>query len=119
MSLVKFVKMDSFKDIVHTSGYAKAQSGGNIGAAGATLFSERQKIEQNRKFVRGYKNSKVISDHLPARGSFRVVVPQEQNATGGQALGQRQQMAERAMTRAKQSSTSRPTLSMTRPAGYK
>lgn len=52
------------EDVVHSSAYAEAQNGGEIGTASAQSFEERQKIEQNRTMIQGYRDSKVINDAL-------------------------------------------------------
>lgn len=43
----------------HSSGYAKAQSGDNFGAASIASFETRKALNDARKFVPGYKNSKI------------------------------------------------------------
>lgn len=61
-ALLKYVmKNDKKQDIFHSSGYAKSQSGANFGAAGADSFEERKNIEEQRKFIRGYRNSKIVN----------------------------------------------------------
>ena len=49
------------KDALHSSGYAAVQNGANFGASSNLSFAERQKIEEERKFVRGYRNSRIAS----------------------------------------------------------
>ena len=53
---------DKKADILHSSGYARAQSGDNIGAASGTSFNVRRGIEEHRKFIKGYRNSKIMND---------------------------------------------------------
>ena len=52
---------DKAENLVHSSGYAKEQSGANIGAAGGESFAERQALEQKRQFIQSYKNSQLAS----------------------------------------------------------
>lgn len=46
-------------DFKHSSGYAKAQSGDNFGAASLASFEARKALDAQRKFVRKYKESKI------------------------------------------------------------
>lgn len=47
-------------DFLHSSGYAKAQNGNKIGASDQASFEARQAIENHRKYVRKYHNSKLL-----------------------------------------------------------
>lgn len=49
------------KDFLHTSIYAKAQSGSGIGAASTESFEKRKKIEKNRETIRGYRDSLIAA----------------------------------------------------------
>ena len=53
----------------HSSGYAREAYHNNIGSdrEQSDTFSARQDLEQNRQFVRGYKDAGVISDVGKAR----------------------------------------------------
>lgn len=57
--LIQRITHDSTKDVMHSSGYAVAQNENTFGAAGAQSFTMRQKIEQQRKFAQGYRNSRI------------------------------------------------------------
>lgn len=48
----------------HSSGYATAASGANIGASGGSneTFAARQDIDARRQFIKKYNNARVISD---------------------------------------------------------
>ncbi|MBR1795710.1 hypothetical protein IJ765_00400 [Candidatus Saccharibacteria bacterium] len=48
----------------HSSGYAREAYHGNIGSQKhpADTFDARQELENNRQFIRGYKDAKVITD---------------------------------------------------------
>lgn len=50
------------EDVAHSSAYAKAQNPGVMGSASAESFGARMMMEQNRKNVRGYGDSRVVSD---------------------------------------------------------
>ena len=52
---------DRAEDILHSSGFAQTQSGSGVGAAGGKTFAERQAVEQRRKMVQGYKNSRIVN----------------------------------------------------------
>lgn len=57
--LIRRVSNSTTSGVIHSSGYARAQSGNAIGASGDTSFAERQQIEQNRHLVQGYKDAHV------------------------------------------------------------
>lgn len=60
---------DDKAEIFHTSAYAQAQANEAIGAAAGTeSFQVRQELENQRKFVRGYKDSKLMQGTFTARG---------------------------------------------------
>lgn len=60
--LKRFVFKDKKEDILHSSGYAKAQNRVGMGASSTESFEERRKIDLNRKIVKGYNDSKMIND---------------------------------------------------------
>ncbi len=49
----------SKEDIFHSSAYGAAQNGSGMGAASASSFSDRAKIEGNRKIIKGYGSSAI------------------------------------------------------------
>lgn len=57
--LIRRLTNNSTSNVIHSSGYAKVQSGNTIGASDNTTFSQRQQIDQNRKIVHGYKDALV------------------------------------------------------------
>ena len=60
--LRKYVmKEEQGQDFLHSSAYAKNQSGESIGAAGAGTESFQRRQEMDRKFVGGYGDSKIGS----------------------------------------------------------
>lgn len=54
-------------DFLHSSAYARAQSGSAIGAASAEGFERRKEIERNRTAVRGYRDSMVAGKRFGPR----------------------------------------------------
>ena len=60
--LIKRISRTTASDVMHSSGYAQIGNRGNFGAADSTSFAERRKIEQNRKLVQAYKNSRIAAD---------------------------------------------------------
>lgn len=46
-------------DFMHSSGYAQVQNPDTFGAAGAASFEARKAMEESRKYMRGYKASKI------------------------------------------------------------
>ena len=65
--LIKRITGSSTSDVVHSSGYAEVQNAGSFGASDNTTFSERQQIEQRRKYVQGYRNARIAQgvNHMP------------------------------------------------------
>lgn len=51
------------EDVFHSSGYAQAQSGDSLGAAGGegASFAARQAMEEQRKYIQGYRNAKIVN----------------------------------------------------------
>lgn len=66
--MLKFIMKEKTKDVIHSSAYAQAQNGGNMGAASTQSFAERQKINQNRQRIRGYNDSRVVSQAFASSG---------------------------------------------------
>ena len=60
----RVMKVKNKAKVFHSSGYARAQSGENFGATGGSgeSFKARQKIEEKRRFVRGYNNAKIMNE---------------------------------------------------------
>ncbi|MBR3122265.1 hypothetical protein IKF28_02355 [Candidatus Saccharibacteria bacterium] len=59
--LVKFMKKENEKDVFHSSAYAKAQSGAAMGVTSSQSFADRRRMEQNRRIVQGYGDSRVAN----------------------------------------------------------
>lgn len=59
--LLKYMMKTQTPEVLHSSGYAKAQNKDSFGAASTETFTERQRIEEQRKFVRGYRNSRLAT----------------------------------------------------------
>ena len=57
---LKYLIKDKKEDFFHTSGYAKAQSGANMGAASTESYQVRVNVNQNRRVVSGYKDSEIM-----------------------------------------------------------
>lgn len=72
---IKYVMKDEKEDIVHSSTYAKAQSGGSMGVASAQSFAERQRIEQNRQVIRGYGASRVANSAISGGPRAKTYTP--------------------------------------------
>lgn len=82
-ALIKRVMKTKTRDVLHTSVHAEAQNAGNFGAAGVVSFGQRRSIEEQRKFVRGYKNSRIVSGAgVVARAKVYTPPAREGGATG-------------------------------------
>lgn len=75
---------DKREEFFHSSGYADAQNSGKIGAAsfGKTV-AERQDLNENRRFVRGYENASLNSQIAITRERTRGMFEREQTNAGG------------------------------------
>lgn len=62
-------------DVFHTSGYAKAAQGANLGATDATTFGLRQQQAKQRTTVAGYNRSRIGA-------SFGVLRAKQSTPTG-------------------------------------
>lgn len=58
---LKYLIKDKKEDVFHSSGYAKAQNGGNIGAASSESYAVRVNVNQHRQVVRGYRDSELMT----------------------------------------------------------
>ena len=58
---LKYVMKDEKEDVFHSSAYAKAQNGGNLGATSSESYQVRVKIDQNRQAVKGYGDSEIMT----------------------------------------------------------
>ena len=57
------MKNDDKSEIFHTSGYAQAQSGANLGAAGGgdtASFAKRQALDAERQLVKNYRDTSLM-----------------------------------------------------------
>ena len=62
------MKNDKKDEFFHSTSYASAQNEGNIGVASTGLtMAERQAIEEKRKFVKKYNNSKIFESTFGLR----------------------------------------------------
>lgn len=84
--LLKYVMKTQTPEVLHSSGYAKAQNKKSFGATSTETFSERQRIEEQRKFVRGYRNSHLAAG---ATSTYRAkaYIPPAKDAAAKPALG--------------------------------
>ena len=68
------MKHDEKKDFFHSSAYGTAQNEGNIGSASTGLtMDERKAIEEKRKFVKKYNNSKIFDKFTFVLNGFAFI----------------------------------------------
>ena len=60
-------------DVLHSSAYARAQNSGMVGATSVESFDTRINIEQNRKNIRGYGDSRVVNDAFSSASRAKVL----------------------------------------------
>ena len=70
------IKHKDRADFKHSSGYAKAQTGNNFGAANIASFEARKAIDNQRQFVHSYKSS-VIGRTRNSGGHAKAYVREE------------------------------------------
>lgn len=104
--LLKYaMKNDKKEEIFHSSGYARAQAGDNFGAAGGETFDARRDIETDRKYIQGYKNSRITNEYRSlqrAKSMAGAAVSSINNSDGGRGTAN---PMDTAISRAKQTSS--------------
>lgn len=81
------MKDDKKAEIFHSSGYAEAQSGENIGTASTGLsMKERKAIEEKRQFVAKYGNSGMFSETFSNRRMASKKFDPNVNKTGSNSF---------------------------------
>ncbi len=93
---LKYLIKDKKEDVFHTSGYAKAQNGDNIGAASAESYAVRVNINQNRKRIRNYSDSRLVAGARMNAPKAKVYEPPKMD-TGALASGTNSATARAAM----------------------
>ena len=63
-SFVNFLIREKKRDIFHSSGYGKAQSGDKIGTTSSESFNERLKVDKNRQLIKRYNDSRVAAQRF-------------------------------------------------------
>lgn len=100
------MKNDKKEEIFHSSGYARAQAGENFGASGSgETFDARKDIETDRKYIQGYKNSRITNEYRSlerARARASSAVSSINNHTDSRGATN---PMDTAMTRAKQTAS--------------
>lgn len=59
---LKRLMKDKKEDIFHSSAYGQAQNSSAMGVASSVSFNNRMRIDRNRQNVRGYGDSRIVSD---------------------------------------------------------
>lgn len=69
-------------EAIHSSGYAIVQNGGKFGSTSSFSYAERQRMEEKRRFVQAYRNSRIANgiNGMPRAKSFSY-------DDGGKSLG--------------------------------
>ena len=57
---LKYVMKDQKEDVFHSSAYARAQNGDNLGAASTESYQVRVNLDRNRQVVKGYGDSEIM-----------------------------------------------------------
>lgn len=74
--------------ILHSSGYARVQSGNKIGvAAPGESFETRQKVEERRKYVQKYRNSRILQRTYGIQRAKTYVPRVEKDTTDKRGCG--------------------------------
>ena len=80
---LKYVMKDQKEDVFHSSAYAKAQNGANMGAASTESYQVRVNINQNRQAVREYGDSEIMTGMKSQGPRAKTYTPPE----GGAPMG--------------------------------
>ena len=73
MRMNDFVTRARIEDVAHSSGYAKAQSGKNFGAASSQTFSQRMSVDRQKARIKAYEHSKVARQNFSSRGRVNEI----------------------------------------------
>lgn len=88
------MKDDKKSEIFHSSGYAEAQNGANIGTASTGLsMAERKALEEKRQFVAKYNHSGMFSETFSNRKAKKF--DPNVNRTGSNSYNNRDDRADR------------------------
>ena len=88
---LKYLRKRSNKaDFLHTSSFGKAQSGSGIGAASSQSFNTRMAINQNRRVVRGYGDSRIVTGTRYTNSRAKTYTASEDKALGVGRTGLRE-----------------------------
>ena len=72
----KYVMKDENKsEVFHSSAYGQAQNGEGLGSASTESFEARRSQDQNRQFIQGYNNSKVMGSAFSPAARPATVKP--------------------------------------------
>lgn len=74
---LKYISKVDKGEVFHSSAYARAQNAGAIGAASTESFGRRMEINENRKKIKGYSDSKVVSGALASAPKPKKYAPSE------------------------------------------
>lgn len=105
--LLKYaMKNDKKEEIFHSSGYARAQAGQNFGAAGnGETFDTRKDIETDRKYIQGYKHSRITNEYRSMQRARSMASSAASTINNNSRGGEPANLMDTAMTRAKQTAT--------------
>ena len=95
--LKRIMKTNS-EEVMHSSVYAKAQNSGAMGAASTESFAARMKMENHRQNIRGYGDSRVVSDARNGLPKAKTYNPDDQQGFSRQRTD-RQEMRNSGMMR--------------------
>lgn len=71
------MKDDKKEDIFHSSAYGVSQNGQGIGVSSTESFEARQNINNNRRFVQGFKESGMVRS-MPGAPRTKTYEPPKQ-----------------------------------------
>ena len=77
------------EDVMHSSGFAQVQNGGNIGVSSGESFDERRAIDEHRRFVKGYENARLVRGAYTAERARTYVPRTNSRFADARGLGSR------------------------------
>lgn len=114
---LKFLRKRSSKaDFLHSSSFGKAQNGSGMGVTSSQSFNTRMAINQNRRVVRGYGDSRIVTGTRNTNMRAKTYTPTEDTGLR-QSGGSMSNRPRGGSSETGGDSANRPRMSSPRPRG--
>ncbi|MBR0479895.1 hypothetical protein IJJ49_01325 [Candidatus Saccharibacteria bacterium] len=81
-AFLKYLAKEKKGEIFHSSAAGRAQNAEGIGTTSSSTFAERQAVEKNRQVIRGYNDSRVVSQAYSSAPRAKKYVPPTERVMG-------------------------------------